>query len=216
MPLFRRPILTAGVTWVRSLRLRLAGDRGVTAVEYGLIVAGVGIVVLGGVFFLRTALTQSFDDSLDAAGVCAGVGCDAYDTLPDPVGGVIAPSAVNLSDYAPKTGTVGTLFTSSPTVSGGTGSITYALTTGTLPAGLTLNSASGVVSGTPTAAGSSTVTITATDSATSSDPVTVTFVIAAAPAGVNLSDYSPKTGTVSTAFSSTPTVSGGPERSRTP
>ena len=41
--------------------------------------------------------------------------------------------------------------------------LTFATTTGTLPTGLTLSSA-GVLSGTPTAAGSYTFTVTATDS----------------------------------------------------
>ena len=45
---------------------------------------------------------------------------------------------------------------------GGTGTTTFATTTGTLPTGLTLSS-SGVLSGTPTAAGSYTFTVTATD-----------------------------------------------------
>ena len=46
---------------------------------------------------------------------------------------------------------------------GGTGTYTYAVTTGSLPAGLNLNSSSGHISGTPTTAGTDTFTITATD-----------------------------------------------------
>jgi hypothetical protein len=49
--------------------------------------------------------------------------------------------------------------------SGGTGPYTWAVTTGTLPAGLTLSS-SGMISGSPTVAGTSTFTVTVTDSAT--------------------------------------------------
>src|SRR5207248_7777115 len=48
------------------------------------------------------------------------------------------------------------------TASGGTAPFTFALTSGTLPTGLTL-SVSGVLSGTPTVAGSFTFTVTATD-----------------------------------------------------
>jgi large repetitive protein len=48
--------------------------------------------------------------------------------------------------------------------SGGSGTYTFAVTAGTLPAGLCLNATTGVLSGTPTATGSSTFTITATDS----------------------------------------------------
>jgi len=63
-------------------------------------------------------------------------------------------------------GTVGTAYSTTLTTSGGASPYTYALTTGTLPAGLSLNTSTGVVSGTPTAAGTSNFTITATDSST--------------------------------------------------
>lgn len=52
------------------------------------------------------------------------------------------------------------------TATGGTAPYTYAVSTGTLPAGLTLNASTGVVSGTPTTLGTSTFTIRATDSST--------------------------------------------------
>ena len=48
------------------------------------------------------------------------------------------------------------------TASGGTGPYVFTVSSGTLPAGLTLSS-SGLLSGTPTTLGSSTVTIQATD-----------------------------------------------------
>ncbi len=47
--------------------------------------------------------------------------------------------------------------------SGGTGPYSYAVTAGTLPAGMTLNSASGALSGTPTAVGTANFTVTSTD-----------------------------------------------------
>jgi hypothetical protein len=45
---------------------------------------------------------------------------------------------------------------------GGIGVVSYAVTTGSLPTGLSLNSATGAISGTPSAAGTSDFTITAT------------------------------------------------------
>lgn len=74
-------------------------------------------------------------------------------------------------------GTTGTAYTGAITASGGNGGYTYALTGGALPAGLTLNS-NGSISGTPTAAGDFTFTVTATDAfgCTGSASYTVSIV----------------------------------------
>lgn len=54
----------------------------------------------------------------------------------------------------------------------------YAIASGTLPAGLTLNNTTGVISGKPTAVGTSSVTVTAANSAGTSSEATLTFNIA--------------------------------------
>jgi hypothetical protein len=59
-------------------------------------------------------------------------------------------------------GTVGTAYTGTVAATGGTGPYTYAVTSGTLPAGLSLSSG-GAVTGTPTTAATSAFTVTATD-----------------------------------------------------
>jgi uncharacterized repeat protein (TIGR03803 family) len=64
------------------------------------------------------------------------------------------------------------------TATGGTGTLTFSITGGSLPTGLSLNGSSGVISGTPTVAVTSqAVTITATDTvgATGSNPYTITI-----------------------------------------
>lgn len=72
------------------------------------------------------------------------------------------PVVITLSPAVLPGGTVGTPYSQSMSASGGTGSYTFTLLAGTLPAGLTLNSA-GLVSGTPTAAITAPLTIQATD-----------------------------------------------------
>lgn len=62
------------------------------------------------------------------------------------------------------TGTVGIGYTQDLAAKGGTGQYTWAVTSGALPGGLSLNSSSGQISGQPTAAGPFQFTITATDS----------------------------------------------------
>jgi hypothetical protein len=88
---------------------------------------------------------------------------------------------------------------------------TWAVTAGALPAGLTLNSSTGVISGTPTAAGSSPFTITATtgNRAAVGPPVVQAFtlVINAGPSVV-ISGL-PATGIAATQPAATVTLSGG-------
>jgi len=79
-------------------------------------------------------------------------------------------------------GEVGMAYDASPTVTGGTGTNTWSVADGTLPSGLTLDPATGEVSGTPTTPGSSTFTLRVTDSLGAIDTVTQTVVVAAAPA----------------------------------
>jgi uncharacterized repeat protein (TIGR01451 family) len=60
-------------------------------------------------------------------------------------------------------GTVGTAYSETANASGGAAPYSYALTAGSLPAGLALNTSSGAITGTPTAEGTSNFTVEATD-----------------------------------------------------
>jgi len=107
--------------------------------------------------------------------------------------------------------TVGTALPStnnSVVASQGTGSITYSVTSGLLPFGLTLNSATGLISGTPTAntQGTYTVTVTATDSANVPVTGTSTFVVTVA-GGLFMSNSAPTVSTFAAANSAVSTVS---------
>jgi hypothetical protein len=67
-------------------------------------------------------------------------------------------------------GTVGTAYSQTVAASGGTGVYAFSLGGGTLPAGLGIN-ATGIISGTPTAAGTSSFTVTVSDGATTASKV---------------------------------------------
>jgi hypothetical protein len=91
---------------------------------------------------------------------------------------VVAPATCPVITLAPPTmpnGTVGVAYSQQITASGGTGPYVFSVLSGTLPAGLTLSS-SGLLSGTPTTAGSSTVVIQGTD--VNNCPAVVTYTIA--------------------------------------
>ena len=77
----------------------------------------------------------------------------------------IAPAMAITTTSPLPTGTVGTAYSQSFSVTGGTGLKTWSVSTGTLPDGLNLSSA-GALSGTPTASGTFNFTVQATDAAT--------------------------------------------------
>lgn len=67
-------------------------------------------------------------------------------------------------DYAtPAVGTVGVAVAHGTSINGGTAPYTFAITSGTLPTGLSLNTASGAITGTAVAASSAVIEVTCTD-----------------------------------------------------
>jgi hypothetical protein len=74
------------------------------------------------------------------------------------VSGPVTITTTSLPD-----GTIGTAYSQTLAATGGTTPYTWAVTTGTLPAGLTLAASTGIISGTPTAAAISSFTVTVTD-----------------------------------------------------
>ncbi|WP_348270052.1 putative Ig domain-containing protein [Edaphobacter paludis] len=106
---------------------------------------------------------------------------------------------------------VGTLYSETLGASGGDSSATYtyALSSGSLPAGLVL-SASGAISGTPTAAGSFSFTLTATDSSNSSLTGSQAYALTVAAPTISLMPVSGTlNATAEMAYSQTFTASGG-------
>ncbi len=114
-------------------------------------------------------------------------------------------SVPQITSAGTTTGTVGTALryqitaTNSPTSFNATG----------LPAGLTVNTASGLISGTPTAAGTSNVSLSATN-ASGTGTAALTLTINSAPAAPVITSASSATGTVNTAFRYQITATNGP------
>jgi large repetitive protein len=74
---------------------------------------------------------------------------------------------------------VGIAFTTAVSATGGRAPYTWSLTGGTLPTGLTLDPATGTISGTPTAAGTFSATLTVTDSLALTAQVDLPLTVAA-------------------------------------
>jgi hypothetical protein len=135
---------------------------------------------------------------------CGGGGGDS--TTPPPP--TVTPLSVTTSSLPG--GQVGVAYSQTLSASGGT--TPYTWSSGVLPAGLSLATSTGVVSGTPTSAASgSAVTFTVTDSGTptQSKSATLSLTIAAAPTPLSISTASLPNGTVGTAYSTSLSASGG-------
>ncbi len=105
-------------------------------------------------------------------------------------------------------GTVGLAYSQSLAASGGTPPYSsWTVTTGTLPAGLSLAASTGVISGTPTTAGTSSFSVTVKDSTgTTSSPQALSITIVA---GVTITTTTVPSGSVGTAYSATLAATGG-------
>ncbi len=108
--------------------------------------------------------------------------------------------------FTPAAGEVSVAYSQQPTLTGGTGPITWSITAGSLPAGLTISPTTGLISGTPTASGSFSVTIAATDAFNVTAQRTVTIVIAALP---TFTATTPPAGQIGVGYSTVLEVTGG-------
>jgi hypothetical protein len=92
----------------------------------------------------------------------------------------LPPPPVTITTTALPDGMVGTAYAVTLAASGGTPPYTWTVASGALPPGLTLNATTGVIAGTPTTAGISTITVQATTGAQSASR-TLTITIAPPP-----------------------------------
>lgn len=94
---------------------------------------------------------------------------------------VINPEIIFTAPISGLSGTAGSAFVLSTVAAGGVEPFSYTVSTGSLPSGVSLDPATGQLSGTPTTAGTYTFTVVATDSNTATKSVSVTLTIEAAP-----------------------------------
>lgn len=124
----------------------------------------------------------------------------------------VVDESITINNYTPMSFTAGyarmmatRVYASTPTLVGGLAPITFALQTGALPTGLSLNAATGELTGTPTTPGAVAFTIRATDALGQTEDLPETDPVAA-----NLTlGYSLTNGTVGVAYSKAATTGGG-------
>ena len=105
--------------------------------------------------------------------------------------------------------TVGKGYSTTLQASGGTTPYTWSLSAGTLPAGVSLVSSTGVISGTPTTAGTVSITVRVKDSANNTGTKALSVVVAAPAQPPTVTTTTLPGGTAGTAYSTTLQASGG-------
>ena len=168
-------------------------------------------------------LTEGVNDATTAAnltkeawadGILAEYACSSYESIPSWLptyyslitGSSPVTSAPIITTIALATGTVGTAYSQILSATAGTAPYTWTVTSGTLPSGLTL-STSGVISGTPTTYGSSSLTVKVTDSASAN--TTQSLAVTVNNAAISITSTTLTSGTVGTVYSQTLTANGG-------
>ncbi|MBF9131694.1 DUF11 domain-containing protein [Plantactinospora sp. S1510] len=119
---------------------------------------------------------------------------------------VIPNVSPTLSNPAPPLGEVGATYSVPLTVNGGTAPFVWSVSAGTLPAGVTLNASTGLLSGTPTTAGTFGFTVRVLDASGQSATQALSVVIAPPP---TLTFPTPPQGQVGIGYSIPLTVTGG-------
>jgi hypothetical protein len=120
----------------------------------------------------------------------------------------VTASKLSIATASLTAGTVNASYAATLAATGGTSPYAWTLASGTLPAGLTL-STGGVISGTPTASGTSSLTVRVTDSSSPEQTASMALTLTVAPPALSITSSTLVTGTTNTAYTATLTATGG-------
>jgi Fibronectin type III domain/Putative Ig domain len=147
-----------------------------------------------------TGLTNGTPYTFEVAAVNSqGTGATSTPSAP------VTPSGPRIGSPTLSGGEINVPYGAAPTVSGGTGPYTWTVTNGTLPTGLSINSTTGAITGTPTAIGTSAFTLLVTDALNGTSTQTESVGVVAA---ASITSPAFGGGEVGVADSATPSISG--------
>ena len=122
---------------------------------------------------------------------------------------IALPAPPNITTTTLPNGTIASAYSQTVQASGGTGALTWSISAGSLPTGLNpINSSTGQITGTPSAAGTFSFTVRATDTLNQSDdqPLSLTIDLPAPP---NITTTTLPNGTAGAAYITSVTATGG-------
>jgi hypothetical protein len=189
---------TAGSAFSQTIAASGSSAPYTFAITSGALPAGVTLASGGGLSGTPT-VTGVFNFTVTATDVNGCAGSSPYSlTIDCPV--------ISLSPPTLPAGTTGSAYSQTISASGGIGSYTFTLSSGALPAGVTL-SAGGSLSGTPTVSGTFNFKVRATDGNGCSDSLAYSLLINCPSITVNPATL--PNGFLSSAYSTTVTATGG-------
>ncbi|MDO8034503.1 putative Ig domain-containing protein [Janthinobacterium sp. SUN128] len=174
------------------------------SVSSGTLPAGLSLNAATGVLSGTTNVTGSFTFSLRASDSSTGAGAPFSATSSYTL--TVGAPTITLTPATLPAATVATAYSQPLSASGGVAPYAYTVSGGSLPAGLTLSS-SGLLSGTPTAAGSFTLTVQAADAHQFTGTQSYTLVVSSAT--VSLTPATLSNPTAEAAYSATLSATGG-------
>ncbi|MFK3648920.1 putative Ig domain-containing protein [Lysobacter enzymogenes] len=194
-----------------SYNIPLTGSGGVAPYSYaietgslpaGLSISGGAIVGTPSASGAYSVTIKSTDSSLPGPGVPAvAFRVRTY------TGTVLEPPTITVNPATLGGATVGVAYSDTFSGVGGTAPYTFAISAGALPAGLTLNTTTGALTGTPTAAGTFNFTVRATDA--NNFPGTRAYTLVVAPPVIVVAPATLPNGAVAVAYNQTISASGG-------
>ncbi|UWP79133.1 putative Ig domain-containing protein [Dactylosporangium fulvum] len=119
----------------------------------------------------------------------------------------VNPSPLGITTTTAPGAVRGAAYSTTLAATGGVTPYTWSVHAGTLPAGLTLNPATGAISGTPTTAGTSNFTVEVADAASGTDTQALTITVGAAPLSITTTTL--VAGKAGTAYSASLAATGG-------
>ncbi|HEY3670644.1 MAG TPA: putative Ig domain-containing protein [Acidimicrobiia bacterium] len=186
-----------GVAYSRQLTVNDGTAPVAWSVSTGVLPIGVTLNASTGLLSGTPTVAGSYSFTVRVADASTGVATKAV---------TVTIAATPTLTFTPPSGEVGFGYSQQPALTGGTGPFAWSISAGSLPAGVTLNATTGLVSGSPTTAGSSSFTVAATDSFAQVASRTATIVVIAAPA---FAPAAPPGGQVGVAYTGTLDVTGG-------
>ena len=170
------------------------------AVSSGALPNGLSLNAGSGVISGTPSAAGAFNFTIRATDVNFNTGSQAYTVN-------IAPVPLTVNPPALPNGTLGLAYSQTITTSGGVAPFTYAVLSGALPTGLSLNAGSGAITGTPTAAGNYNFTIQSTDSTPNTG--TRNYSVTIGTNSLTVNPASLPNGSQGIAYSQTVSASGG-------